>query len=102
MVILMRAKIIHFAKRKTGVGSKPVSSEKSKMRWITALKDLSGLSLREFADKCDTKHNRLSQIVSRDSENLNMLVEFICKARKVVGLSWSQIGKMLDKIYLGK
>lgn len=75
-------------------------SSAARMDWIETLRRLSGKSLRGFAKDCDTSHGHLRNLMDRESRDHNLWMRRLCLMRRSSGLTWTQLGKMWDKIYL--
>ncbi len=70
------------------------------MRFIKTVQEITGLGIRELSRAVSQPHSKL--LFWRDSEasKMNEFVGFLCRLRKISGLSWSKYGKMLDGEFL--
>ena len=79
--------------------TRPKGARLGPMKFIPLICKLSGLSERQIALRTDTPPDKVNYWKKHASEPRKLLT-FICRLRKLSGLSWSKIGALLDEEFL--
>lgn len=72
------------------------------MQFIRTIQENRGLGLRELGRKIRQPHTKLLFWRDSKAEKMKEFLTFICRFRKLSGLSWSKYGNMLDGEFLDK
>lgn len=70
------------------------------MKIIEFVRTLKGLGIRELGRAVGEDHTKILYW-EKQGHKMSEFIGFVCKLRRVSGLSWSKFGSMLDTEFLG-